>query len=73
MSIDKNKNGSERAASGSTNVRSRSADRSRACNDVLASRMALHEHGGQDDEWERRMKLLNPHWHPYRYSPAEIG
>lgn len=26
-----------------------------------------------DEAWERRMKLLNPHWNPYRETLADIG
>ncbi len=26
---------------------------------------------GQDDEWERRMRLLNPNWRPHRDTVAE--
>ncbi len=41
-----------------------------------------HHHGTQpasstecekDEEWERRMRLLNPHWRPHRDTVAENG
>jgi hypothetical protein len=27
---------------------------------------------GQGDEWERRMKQLNPQWQPHRHHLAEV-
>ncbi len=45
----------------------------------LNSKVRLHagEHGlhhvNREDEWERRMKLLNPHWQPHRYLTTEIS
>lgn len=37
------------------------------------TKVTQHEQVRMDEAWERRMKLLNPHWNPYRETLADIS
>lgn len=76
MTIDQHVNEVEQipAATGCrANSGSRHTGHGCHCNEALAEVKTLQDQGVQDDAWEQRMKQLNPHWHPHRYTTAEIS
>ena len=73
MSNDKNMNAAEQGsvpAVGGAKLHNRLAERSRRRHIPAGT---SHDQCGQVDDWELRMKRLNPNWAPHRDSAADIG